>query len=315
MRAQLLSTKAIFEGFLTFLPGLKNLLDKKTGGNNSAKYCYSVWLRHYSKIFQTMKRDLPCSHVAELGPGDSLGAGIAALFSGCESYTAIDAVQHFNTETNLAVLHDIYELFQLKHPIPGPDEFPLVKPLITTYAFPSFHISNSKHISVEYKKKIIKTLKNFNQSSSPISFLPAHSIESHNNASKFDLIFSQAVLEHVDDLPRTYAMCNNLIKLGGLMSHTIDFKCHGVSSEWNGHWTYSPFLWRVLLGRRAYFINRKPLSYHLKQLDAHGFDIILLEIFHQHSIVTRNDLAKEFRSLTEEDLQTSGAYILAQKRF
>jgi hypothetical protein len=57
-----------------------------------------------------------------------------------------------------------------------------------------------------------------------------------------------------------------------------------------------------------------PLSYHLKQLDMQGFDIILLEKFHQPSIVTRDDLAKEFRSLTEEDLQTSGVYILAKKR-
>lgn len=261
-----------------------------------------------------MKRDLTGSHIAELGPGDSFGTGIAALFSGCKTYTAIDAVQHFNTEANLAALHDIHELFQQEHPIPGPDEFPLVKPLLATYAFPGFLIPNSKNFSIEYKERITQFLKNFNHASSLISFLPAHSISDHNSASKFDLIFSQAVLEHVDDLPLTYAMCNKWLKPGGLMSHTIDFKCHGVSNEWNGHWTYSPFLWRVLLGRRAYFINRMPLSYHLKQLDMQGFDIILLEKFHQPSIVTRDDLAKEFLSLTEEDLQTSGVYILAKKR-
>ncbi|NCU32180.1 MAG: hypothetical protein EOM23_04445, partial [Candidatus Moranbacteria bacterium] len=171
------------------------MLDKKTGGTNSSKYCYSVWLRHYTKVFQTLMRDLTGSHIAELGPGDSLGTGIAALFSGCKTYTAIDAVQHFNTEANLAALHDIHELFQQEHPIPGPDEFPLVKPLLDTYAFPDFLPPNSKHISIEYKEKIIHTLKKFNHSSSPISFLPARSIGDHNNASKFDLIFSQAVLE------------------------------------------------------------------------------------------------------------------------
>ena len=225
MPTNFLSTKSIFEGFLTFLPGLKNLLNKNTGGTNSGKYCYS----------------------------------------GCEAFTAIDAVQHFKKDANIAVLHDIHRLFRQKQPVPGQDEFPLVKPLLDTYAFPFFLTSNSKHITVEYKEEEAEALKDIDSSSSLISFLPAHSIGDHKNASKFDLVFSQAVLEHVDDLPLIYAMCTKWLKPGGLMSHTIDFKCHGVSSQWNGHWTYLPFLWRVLLGRRAYFINRKPLSYHLKR--------------------------------------------------
>lgn len=70
----------------------------------------------------------------------------------------------------------------------------------------------------------------------------------------------------------------------------------------------------MLMGRRVYFINRKPLSYHLQLLDEHGFDIVLLDRFYQPSALTRgHDLAKGFRSLAEDDLNTAGAYILAKK--
>lgn len=314
MRLRSLSAKPVFEGLLTFLPGFKNLLNKGTGGTGSAIYCYTVWLRHYIKIVQTLNTDLSGSHVAELGPGDSLGTGIAALLSGCETYTAIDAVEHFNADVNLAVLDKLCALFHQKHPVPGQDEFPLVKPILETYAFPSFLNSISKHLTKDRKKKITQALKGFNDSSSPISFMPADSIGRAKNDSTLDLIFSQAVLEHIDDLPQTYAMCSKLLRPGGLMSHTIDFKCHGVSKEWNGHWAYPSLLWRILMGRRAYFINRKPLSDHLQLLDEHGFDVVLLDKFHQHSALTRRDLAKEFYSLTQEDLNTAGVYILAQKR-
>ena len=314
MRYQFISVKSVIEGLLTFLPGFKGSLNKKTGGTNAASYCYSVWLRHHSKIVQTLRINLAGSHIAELGPGDSLGVGIAALLSGCGSYTAIDTVQHFNTEINLAVLDELHWLFAQKSPIPNQDELPLVKPLLDNYSFPSFLNLNSSHLSQDRKAKIAASLKYINHQSSLISFLPAESTENFNNNSFFDLILSQAALEHVNDLPSAYAMCSKWLKPGGVMSHTIDFKCHGAAKEWNGHWAYPTFLWHILMGRRTYFINRQPLSVHLRLLDEHGFDIILLEKFHQHSTLTRSDLAKDFFSLTEEDITTAGAYILAQKR-
>ena len=54
---------------------------KGTAGHTTAAYCYSVWLRHLSIITKAVPNFAP-KVVVELGPGDSLGLGCAALLSG-----------------------------------------------------------------------------------------------------------------------------------------------------------------------------------------------------------------------------------------
>ena len=73
-----------------------------------------------------------------------------------------------------------------------------------------------------------------------------------------DLIFSQAVLEHVDDLQGVYAAMRKWLKPDGIMTHQIDFKCHGKANAWNGHWTYSDFVWRG--NRRPPIVPAEPAA-------------------------------------------------------
>ena len=70
-------------GAATFVPGVRGLLVSAKeafglGGAVSARYCYSVWLRHVVLLAQNGLWKYPKS-VAELGPGDSLGVGFCAL--------------------------------------------------------------------------------------------------------------------------------------------------------------------------------------------------------------------------------------------
>lgn len=76
-----IASKSIVKGFLTFIPGWQWIRRKEGGGASSARYCYSVWLRHRTLAARCGFTSQPKT-VAELGPGDSIGTGLAGLLSG-----------------------------------------------------------------------------------------------------------------------------------------------------------------------------------------------------------------------------------------
>ena len=110
--------KPIAKGALTFLPGVPRVLNMVgTGGTNSAEYCYDLWLKHVTLLWENGMRTEPTT-VAELGPGDSLGTGLAAVLSGADRYFALDIVAHSNPESTLTVFEDLVELFRSRAPRP-----------------------------------------------------------------------------------------------------------------------------------------------------------------------------------------------------
>ena len=71
-----------------YLLGLREANRKHgVGATPSARYCYAVWLRHLIHVRRCGLRGIP-ETVAELGPGGSIGCGLAALLSGCARYYA-----------------------------------------------------------------------------------------------------------------------------------------------------------------------------------------------------------------------------------
>jgi hypothetical protein len=95
------------------------------------------------------------------------------------------------------------------------------------------------------------------------------------------------------------------------MSHQIDFKCHNTASAWNGHWVYGDLTWKLIKGKRPYLIDRQPLSTHLRLLAQHGFEVCHVQCIATPNMLKRRQLALQFQDMGEEDLTTSGAYILA----
>jgi len=73
----------MLKGALTWVPPLNALRLRRaaTGGSDSSRYCYSVWLRHLRTLDSHGFR-VKGAHVGELGPGDSIGIGLASLLSG-----------------------------------------------------------------------------------------------------------------------------------------------------------------------------------------------------------------------------------------
>src|SRR5215470_58366 len=114
----------MLKGALTWVPPLNAWRRHRlaTGGSDSARYCYSVWLRHLRSLAPYGFR-VKGAHVGELGPGDSIGTGLAALLSGAASYVGLD-VMPFSAKANLQEIFDeLVQLYLNGQSIPQEDEF------------------------------------------------------------------------------------------------------------------------------------------------------------------------------------------------
>jgi len=173
--------------------------------------------------------------IAELGPGSSLGVGIAGLLSGANTYYSLDVLQSANIESNLKVFEDLVQLFQRRSDIPDNNEFVGARPQLKSYSFPH-HILREDRLAeclrsdrIDEIKKAIGDIDSKKKNSGPISiryFVPWDSPEVISEQS-VDFIYSQAVLEHVANLPIAYEAMSLWLKKDGIMSHRIDFRSRG----------------------------------------------------------------------------------------
>lgn len=307
----------IVKGIATFIPGINRFTTRGSGGSGSARYCYSVWMRHV-RMLQKCGLDPRVRTVAELGPGDSLGTGLAALLSGVDRYYACDAKMFASPERNLQVLDELIDLFHKRSTIPGTDEFPGVRPRMTNYSFPGDIFDEEllkQSLAPDRIRAIRDDLRLLGQkrSTKHIFYMAPWSNPSVIQDGVIDLAFSQAVMEHVDDVLFTYKALWRWIRPGGFMSHVIDFRCHDTSNHWNGHWSYGDVTWKLIVGRRPFFLNRQPHSAHLQAMYEAGFEIIMDQVDNGGEGIPKHKLSRRFQALSDDDLRHSGAMIIARR--
>jgi hypothetical protein len=307
----------VLYGIATFVPGVAAVFGRGAGDTSNARYCYSVWLRHLVKVFEAAPNFVQPKVVAELGPGNSIGVGLAALLSGADEYSAFDVVAHANVKRNERVFEELLSLFAARADIPDDAELPAVRPLLSSYAFPR-HILTEAHLDQALAPsriaRIRDSIRNHRGEDSMIRYRTRWFDDTAIERESVDMLYSQAVLEHVDDLPGTYRAMALWVKRGGMVSHAIDFRCHNTANDWNGHWGYSDFIWRLIRGKRSYLLNRAAYSGHLQLLRDNGFELVHRQVDVAESGLTRDDLAPRFRQLSEEDLTTPTAVVQALKR-
>ncbi len=303
--------RALAKGLATYVPVLRRFACTSSGGTVSARYCYAVWLRHGVMARAAAMPAVPVS-VAELGPGDSIGIGLAAMLCGAQRYYALDAKPHANVERNLRVFEELLALFGARAPIPDETEFPNLFPPLASYAFPDAVAADGLDTGR------IAAIRRAIRGENPGDDVQIHYLAPWERAvarlqGGIDMIYSQAVLEHVSDVPGCYRAMNRLLRTGGLMSHTIDFKSHGLTQDWYGHWTLGERTWRCVVGRRPYLINRLAWSDHRRYIEEAGFRIDAA-LARRAEPAPRHVLAQPFRrALTDDDLSTPGVFMQAIK--
>lgn len=310
--------RMLLRGIATWIPGTSRFHSNKAGATESAHYCYSVWLRHLVKANESGLNPYP-KVVAELGPGNSLGVGIAALLSGCDEYIALDVAPFAAQRTNLEVFDDLVTLFRGRTDVPGDDVYPNLKPKLESYQFPH-QILDDKRLNSALDSAHLTLIRQWtvdvNGEGSQIKYVTPWHDHRVINENYVDLIMSQAVLEHIDNLSKAYQAMDLWLKPTGFMSHQIDYKSHGTAKEWNGHWAYSELIWKLMKGKRAYFLNREPHSTHVRLLRQQGYRIVCEKRVKSESGLSRSELGPRYSSILEQDLTTSGSFIqVAKEKF
>lgn len=297
-------------GLLTWVPGAYKILAKPTGGSSTALYCYAIWMRHLIKLYENGAVNLP-KNVLEVGPGDSKGVGFAALISGSNDYVAVDAYDYTNIKTEVKIFDELVQLFREKAAIPNDDVFPRMRPKLLSYDFPhelftdSYlrQVLNDKRIE-DLRRKIING-----------HFANVHSDRLKTLGGKrFDFVLCQASLQYVEDIETFIAEIFCLSRKNAWISAVIDYSAHQTSSCWDEHWTMPKLLWFALKGRQPYFLSRNYHEIYEKCFQNKYGLLCVNQRLTSKNTIKRCQLAKEFESMSDMDLQTKGAFFLVKRR-
>ncbi len=304
--------KPFIIGMLTYTPLARRYRIPATGGTDDARYCYGVFMRHLIYAHGAGQR-FP-EVVAELGPGDSIGSGLAWLIAGAERYLAFDVRRYASAKRNLEVFDGLVALFRERAAVPGPEKFPEMKPALASTEFPQRILDArqlERSLQPERLQRLRRQLASLDDPAGPIAYVAPWDSAENVRPGSVDLIFSQAVMEHVEDVDRVYARSRAWLRPHGLVSHQIDFRSHGTSPAWDGYRGYSELQWRIVRGRRDYLINRVSDAGHVEALARHGFRVVTHLPVMQEPTLEPGAYAPRFRDLTPESRRTSGLFVQA----
>ncbi len=305
--------RSILTGLVSYIPKAYSWLYTATGGGGGGtkdpKYCLEGWLTHALVAFD-LGLPTPPKHIAEIGPGMTLGTGLCGLLCGAESFRALDIIPYSTADENVRIFEKLVEAFERGANFETLPDFPQL-PLERLDDVLGMGISPNR--KQEIREALYQLDHPLNNTGSLVRYHAPWMSKDIIEPESVDFIFSNAVLEHVEDLDALHTCAYKWLAPGGHVLHRIDFSSHGTAKSWNGHWTISKPLWKIIRGKRPYSINRKSLSDQKKALSQAGFHILGQRIDEQPTTVTREMIDKDFDYLTDEDLLARQAFVLCRK--
>jgi hypothetical protein len=239
-------------GLLTFTPLARRYGIPRTGGTDDPDYCYAVFVRHLVHARSAGMTGFPRT-VAELGPGDSIGTGLAWLLAGAERYLAFDVRRYAARDVNLRVFDALVERLRARASVPGEASFPEMKPPLSTSAFPSDALPDGQLDAALHPDRIERLRRDVAalDGTGAVDYVVPWDGRAQVRPGSVDFLFSQAVLEHVEDVDGVHGTARTWVRPGGFVSHQIDFKSHGTAPGWDGYRAYREWQWKIVRGRRG----------------------------------------------------------------
>lgn len=311
--------RPVVRGVLTRAPLLRRAATaghgRPGGGYWNARdpvsYAYGLWIKHLA-LLRHCGMELPQA-VAEVGPGDSLALGIAALLSGARTYHAYDVKAFSCPAEDAARVPLMARLFASRTPFPA-DGWPDVHAVLGSGLEPATHAWAAADTRPERQAAIAAALEGATESKdAPVAYVtPWECARVPREA--YDLVLSHSVLEYVEDLDTVFASMAMMLKPGGWMSHQVDFSSLGITHAWNGHLAYGPFAWWLVRGRRRHAPNRRLASEYLSALDRHGFEVVWSARYEDALGLGHADVAATFRAAPPRDIGCHSLFVVARRR-
>ncbi len=311
--------RTVVTGALSYVPGVMPLYRWAAFRPNPApaEMSYAVWLKHLVLSQPFRPASVP-RIVVEVGPGLSLGAGLAALICGAERYIALDVVRFAPLAQVLPLFDRLVVLFtnRERHASGFPSyESSLDASGFPAKALPAGHMAamlSSDRIA-RLRRGVESFVRSGGQASSVITYLAPWKLAQVPQCGTIDFLFSHSVLQHVQSVDGMWQDMAALLGHGGICSHQIDFSSLGTSHVWNGHRAYREAVWRIALGRKTFLINREPFSRHLSAVRHNQLTVVDTQQLRDATGIPRAALAAKWQGLDDDDLSTRGAVLVARK--
>jgi SAM-dependent methyltransferase len=246
------------------------------GAMDASEYALRVFHGHIERA--GLKNQLRGKTVLEVGPGDSIASAIIAAAHGAKSILV---------DTGRFVRADIEPYLQLEC-------------ALNDSGMPPPPILGCRNINEILDRCNAQYLTNGTGSLRRIK------------SESVDLVFSQAVLEHVRkrDVPETIRECRRILAPGGVCSHQVDLRDH-LGGALN-NLRFSESVWESeFFSTSGFYTNRISYSQMLDVFRRACFQVEVVDVRRWAVLPTpRNRLAKEFRDMPEEDLRVSGFAVL-----
>jgi SAM-dependent methyltransferase len=133
-----------------------------------------------------------------------------------------------------------------------------------------------------------------------------------------DLVFSRAVLEHVNDLDATFADMTAALRPGAAAIHLVDLRSHGLhKANPLDFLAWSPGLWNLMYSEKG-VPNRWRIDRYRAAIDTLPIDLQALEptklASAEQVAEVRPMLASRFRDVSDEDLRWLGFWLVFRKQ-
>jgi SAM-dependent methyltransferase len=130
-----------------------------------------------------------------------------------------------------------------------------------------------------------------------------------------DLIFSQAVLEHIRKMEfrRTLQECHRILRPNGICSHQVDLRDH-LGGSLNNLRFSEPVWESEIFANSGFYTNRLRYSQMLHLFSDVGFAVEVTDVRRWSVLPTSScKLSAEFRNLPDDELCVSGFHVLLRR--